>query len=363
MKIYPVVKQLQTYLPKYTTLFSDGFSVSSLTSSGTLVTVVTTTPNPFVTGDSIQITGALIDIPITNLDSVNNLAYATTNVDHDLTLGWNRTVTVSGCDQDEYNGTFELVDVPNRLNFTYKLNGIATNPTTGTPVLVDNYSQGYNGFQIITVINNTTFTYTVPYPLLSPAYGNIMALGRNRISGAISIDRALESYTKQPNSTAWLFVVPGATTANKDRYTQSDATYEASNTTMYWQMLIDSISVYAIVPTVDSIAARQEWDLLQDQALIPLLKTLCGTKFETNLDEKPWSRMTFVSADFYGYTKAYYIHEYNFEWLRDLTYSDLIIGNTRAFRDIDITFLEDGSFESATLMTAAIDLDNVPLED
>jgi hypothetical protein len=71
--------------------------------------------------------------------------------------------------------------------------------------------------------------------------------------------------------------------------------------------------------------------------------------------------MVFVGAEFFGYTKAYYIHQYNFEILRNLTYSDLIVGPTRAFRDINVTFLEDGSFQSPIAMTAAIDLDNEPL--
>ncbi len=361
MQIEPIIRQLQTYLPQFTRLFSDSFSVNSLTCSGNTVTAITDLTNNLVTGDTVNIIGSLIDINIISLTSINNIATAVTDFDHDLTFNWQIDITISGANESNYNGTFELISVSNRRTFTFKLLSPITGTATGSPVLVDNYTQGYNGFHLITVINSTTFTYDVEQTLPSPSSGIIFALSKNRISGAITIERAMESYTKQQQNNAWCFVVPGSTTANKDRYTLSDATYEAGNSVKYWQRLIDVITVYAIIPTTGSIAARQEWDLLQSRAMIPIMKTLCGTHFPTGLDHNPWAQMVFVGSDFYSYNNAYFIAEYNFETQRDLTYKDLIVGRTSAFKDIHIDYYEDGSFSSPIAMTSDINLDNVPL--
>lgn len=145
-----------------------------------------------------------IDLSITNMTFFNGIVTVTTSSNHLFNTGI--TVTISGVDQSEYNGSFEI-EVTDVNKFTYELDGSPLNPTgsnrsvnytnnitlpiisitrsgiiatvtTGidhgytdvTEVVITGADQsGYNGTFPITVTSPNTFIYEVSGFEITPA--------------------------------------------------------------------------------------------------------------------------------------------------------------------------------------------------
>jgi uncharacterized membrane protein YqgA involved in biofilm formation len=361
MKTVDIVSQLQTIIPRYTNMFSDEISISSLTCSGSTITATTSIVHGLVTGQQVNIVGAITPITITNLTEINGQGVATTASDHDLTLGYQSTVTIIGADQPQYNGTFDLIDVPNRYNFVYQLTTQPSiRPATGTIFLQSTLKYGYNGLQTITVTSPTTFTYVITSTPESPAQGTISLRANTRISGTINVDRFIESYTKQLQDQIWLVVALGAASASKDRFIFSDATYTHTTGQDFRQRIISPFSVYAFIPTINSISGMNERDLAEDLAVL-IFKSILRFKTPTLFSDQTSFGITFSGHDFYQYNYAYYIHEYKFEQNYDLTYMDTIdTDDSRAFRDIDFNITS--YFDGLSITNMNINLDRVPMD-
>lgn len=360
MKVYDIVKQLQSTLPIYTNAFSDEFNITSLTSSGLLVTAITTTAHQLNDGDYVNIMGALTPNIITNLTSSDEIAYAITTDWHDLTENWQENVEITGADQIEYNGIHKLLTVLNRLNFSYEITGDPISPATGTPILWYKFPIGYNGWHQITVVNENTFTYLLEREFGSPASGTIKMQTRARISGVVNAERALDSYTKQPAGNLWAFVVMDSMSANKDREISSDTTASFGRGEEYRQLIIQPFSIYVFAPATNDISARQQRDAMED-LLIPLCKSLLRFRFPTGFVENQYSGVIFSHHGFYLYNKAFYVHEFVFEMNGWVTYPDTTKPDYNvAFRDIYVDYKK--LINDDILMTQHVDLDEVPLE-
>ena len=361
MKTVDIIRQLRAVLPRYTSLFNDEVNVTSLINTGGTVTVTTSSVHGLSTDDYIYISGALTPITITSLIRVGNVATAVTASNHDLTRGYQSTVTISGANQADYNGEHALLDVPNRRTFTFSVSNEPVTPATGTIKTVENIKHGYNGLHKITVIDATHLTYTITSNPESPALGTIILKKNIRISGAINLNRALESYTKQMPEKCCMFVVLGGSNASKDRYTLNDGTCTHSTGTDYRQRIIDPFSVYVVIPTIDSISAMDQRDLMEDVGYA-LYKSLLRLKIPKNPGEETNFAITFAGHDFAVYDYAYYVHEFRFENVYDLVYEDTIDDDDSvAFRDIYLNFESYVNPTSNEPMTAHVNLDDVPL--
>lgn len=365
MKAEDVIKQLRSRLPRFTNYFSDEFQIISLTRSGTTVTAVTSTDHNLQTGYYVHINNAITPFSINSLTRVGDIATAITNNAHDLTENWptdKPNVSIIDANEAEYNGSHELLTVPNRKTFTYDVQGEPATPATGTPKLLSVLYIGYNGWHQVIVINSTTFTYEIDTEPESPALGdNITARTRARISGAVTAQRALDSYTEQKYNELWAFVVPGNTVANKDRAVFTDSTAKYGKGEDYRQEIIAPFSIYIITPASNDIAGRHERDLMED-LLRPLTKSLLRFKFPTGLIEDPYSGCIFSSHGFFDYVGSYYVHEFVFETTGWLVEADTLDFEPNvAFRDIFINY--GSSFETSNdiIMTDHVDLDDEPL--
>ena len=138
--------------------------------------------------------------PVSTLFTISSLVTsgitvtATTSGNHGYRTG--DTVTISGADQSSYNGDF-VVTVLSATSFTYELvteigqtisvTSLTRSSTTATAVTSSAHGfsngqtvaisgaspNGYNGNKVVTVVNATTFTYTVSSALTTPATGSI----------------------------------------------------------------------------------------------------------------------------------------------------------------------------------------------
>jgi len=361
MKAADIVKQLWLTLPRYTNLFSDDIVVSSLTRSGTTVTAVTATPHGLSNGNYVFISGAKTPITITSLTQVNGVATAITASNHDFTDDYTETVEINGADQAGYNGVHDFIHQPNRRTFTFKVDPTTVSPATGTIQVISNIKYGYNGLQLITVVNPTTFTYQITSTPESPAQGSMIMRSNIRITSAINFDRAVEAYTKQGENKLYAFVLLGNVSASKDRYTLNDSTATLAVGQDYRQRLIEPFSVCVFMPTTREIAGVNARDIMQDLAQ-PIFKSLLRFKFPSVFTDKTEFNLVFSGHQFIEYSLAYYVHEFQFENQFQIRFEDTVDDDDSvAFRDIDLHFNTDLNSVHNEIMHTNVDLDDVPI--
>lgn len=340
MKASQIIDQLRAILPKYTDKFTNEITISSLTFSSGTVTAITSIAHNFATGDIVNIVGALSPNAINyfDIDPINNriITFGVENP-HDLTKGFQQTVNLSGFTQEIYNGDKELVDVIDRYKFKIKITDDPQLPS-GTPLLNENIINQYNGRFEITVIDTTTFTYTITGNPASSATGSPIVKCKARITGAATIERAIEAYTKQNIDDYYIFVVLGGTTASRDRYIKSDASYRFERDQDYRQSLTQQFSIYVFVPTKEQIAAREARDDIED-IKYAIYKSIVGVFIDTGGSQENRDGITIVGDSEHEYTGAIYIHEFIFEITFDITFNDIVEpDDSVAFRDIKINY-------------------------
>lgn len=361
MRAQDIVNQLAVILPSLVDDFTDQFNVTALTRSGTTVTIDTTTAHGLATGRQLIVTGALTPISITSIDRVGIVATMVTSTDHDLTENAGFDVQISGATEAEFNGTFTLLKVPNRRTITFIVDDSGPTAATGAPLLLNGSSplQSYNGLQEVTVVPTTTsFQYEVAdSTLFTPAAGSIVVKTNPRMSAAVEFDRILDVYTKQAPSSAWLFVVLGDAVASKNRNIDTDSTDNIQRGHYFNQRIIQSVSIYVLLPSSAEIAGRSARDRCEE-LLKPICRSILTAKFPS-LVENNNNPLMLTGHGVQAYNSAFYVHQYAFESTIQLGASDIYVpSDDVAFRDIDLT---NGLSLGAETFNTLIDLDDLPL--
>ncbi len=119
MRASDIVNHLSVHLPKFADDFTDQITVTSLTRSGTTVTVTTDSPHGLVVGGQLNMTGAQTPIVISSITRVGIQATMVTASDHDITENAGFDVQIEGATEAEFNGTFDLISAPNRRTIKF----------------------------------------------------------------------------------------------------------------------------------------------------------------------------------------------------------------------------------------------------
>lgn len=357
-----IIKTLLESVPEYTDLFSDSLDVSSVTRSNNTVTVVTAKKHNLKTAYYATITGAVTPVPIASITRSDGVVTVRCAASHDLTEGFFDTVSITGAIPDEYNGTFPLLSVPNRKELTYKIDATPTTPATGNDILLLTGGIGsYNGRFKVTYVDDYTFTYELSDTPYSPPEGDIKVKTGIRISGAATIERAIEAYTKQPDKNLWAFVVLEDTSVNKDRTIRTDAVTTRAATDEFRTRLIKNFGIYVFAPSIEGIAARTERDMMEDVEVI-LYKSVLGLKLPSPYTENTWSLVTPTGNGIHEYNRAYYIHRFGFQFTYDLLYGDTAFNpKSVAFRNLDIDYYDlNTPSNNEIIAKSTINLDEKP---
>jgi len=361
MKASDIIKQLQIVLPTVTNAFSTVLNIVSVTPAGTTATATTVEDHGLSIGDVVNISGTLAPVVVSSITRVGEVATATTATPHDITEGVFNTVTLSGSNESEFNGTFPLLSANNRETFEFSVADSGATSATGAPLLEDPPGVfGYNGLVTITSVPGLkTFTYELPVALTEPAVGNGIVSTNIQITGAINLERAVEMYTKQTTTDAlWAFVVLDTTVASKDRNTRNDAVTSAAPGSDRRQQLFQTFSVFVFNPTPDELSAREARDDMED-VMTYLFKALLYWQAPSELSASNGMGVVFDSHQFAAYNTAFYVHEFQFQILADVTEDDTVEPAFNvAFRDIDLTMNTSLGTEQ---LTASIDLDDEPI--
>lgn len=348
MKAQVINDQLLNELPFFTSLFHDTLSIASMTGGGGEATITTTTDHGLTSGDVAHIKGVTEKNLLSSLTSANGIATGITSIPHDLTQDFQSnigdgTINISGAVQSEYNGDVLIIDVIDRFTFTYKITGTPTTPATGTIFLNEERSFSYNGLFQILKITDTSFGYFLERNTTgAPDITNAIVHIAPRIFVAVDIAKALDQYTVKPINQLALFIVLGATRANRNRENVNDASDSIQTGDSFRQALISTFTCYVISPTTEEIGAELTRDVMEDVRFF-LFNSLLRKTLETGTAEGQLKDgVTYVSDEFEGYFNAYYVHRFDFETVFDITTDDAIkIPDSIALLNITAKYLNE----------------------
>lgn len=363
MRAADVVAQLAIRLPQLTDKFTDEVPLINLSHVAGLMTGVSEVPHGLAPGEIVAITGAEEHVVITSFDRIGLVGTIVTAEDHDLTEGIAPTVTTSGANEAEFNGTKTVTAILNRRTITVLMADAGPTSATGSLIIAGAQSllRRYNGtFQVKDTLDPNTFTFNnLITTLPSPASGTLIARAKPRISAGIQIDRLIASYTEQEVGEYWMFVILEDVNASKGRSIESDAVDNIQRSHEFRQQIIQPFTIYVFIPVANEIAGRLSRDTAED-LFQPICQSLLFSKFDSGLyvgaTQGP---VQFGSHGVYEYNPSVYIHAYNFIQVVDIVFDDTVGPDLDvAFRDIDLTL--DPNIGTSDLI-ANIDLDDVEL--
>lgn len=316
MRMIQVVNRLKEILPKYTDDFSTIINVSSLTRSGSVITCATATAHNLSTGNYVTIRGAKEPIALSGITFSNGLATATALTDHKLSDPSLFSpqflpvyIEISGA--TGFNGTWELVSVPNNLVFTFKVSGSPAN-VSGGYLLLDDYD-GYNGYKQITKLSDTSFNYTTTGSMQSPAQGTIKVSTATRVDYSATPQRIQQHYSANAGGIleTWLYVVMAQNQAYRDDTIVGDSSTAKRTNEDYWNSAQQAFSLYIVIPAKTSILGGDIADTAKSY-LKPILKALANYIFESDLSDEKMQPCQYVGDEPDDYITATYTHRFDF---------------------------------------------------
>jgi len=353
MKLKPIINQMAKFLPFFSDKFTDIATISSISAASGIVSVTTTAPHNLSVSETVVISDVVEQVVIDSLelDAATNQVTCRTSVDHGLVENFNFktrkttdvTVEISGVFDIGFNGTFELVSVPNRFAFIYQLTADPAGPPTGTGILADYTFNIFNGAQIVaSVPSTTTFTYAISSTATILTFNTGKTHSNFRISASVNLERILASYTKNAPDKWWLFITQNSSVASKNREILNDSitTYRVNHQT-YRQRLIESLNMFVIVPTADELSARNAIDELEDVKVAifqSFLRFPASAQYDADNGTDNQFVYTYNSSEVIFYNTSFVVYQYIFDTNYDVTYFDTFSPNLFApFRDIAMT--------------------------
>ena len=375
MKAQDIVDRLSATLPLYTDAFSESVQVSNIAVAGTTATVMTAQPHGLIDGQNVAITGvsAPVQIDVGTFVRTGSTAIFTTLQDHDFTLSerdkvaGGKTITIEGADQPEFNGEFQLLQVPNRRTLAIAVADSGPVNMTGAAIVLDANSGVFNG--LVSAQNTqavaTEFEYELPrtYPV-DPVVAQASVQTEIRILSVLDIEQYLSDvYTKKGVDNATLVVQLGDVVQSKNRNEETDAATSVTASYAFTPMLIQPFAVYIVLNTTDDLTGAKSRDDVEDNLIPAIFKAILRAPFNTGFTYSQY-RATFTGhgvfayADANGKNKAIYAHEVSFEQLAQLCREDMVGDDANvAMRDIGYTLSTNlGTGQ----LTADVNLDEEP---
>lgn len=320
MKLSDLVIQAQKKLPKYTDKFSNTVNVVSLTADENVCTLVTNTAHGLLANQEFTINNAKVRNDIISLTQNHGLGRLVTRNAHQVTKntplrkGDSTHITIQGANEEEYNGTFLIMDIPNANVIEFSIDSNAPQVASGNPYLKEDCYANYNGRQIVTsVVSPTELTFTLPEaPYSNTAIGDISIYSGVRISGEYSIEHAIESYEANGNGELWGFCVLSGANISKSRINHTDAIATVQQYADLRIDLVQDFDFFVIIPTTSDYCWIDFVDLANELRK-PILKTFHRAKLDSGLTDED-SYLAFVGDQPVDTTtKAFMVYDYKFQ--------------------------------------------------
>lgn len=306
-------------------------------SSNAIATINTTTNHNLLANAAVTISRVGQQLPISGVSQDGLVFTFTTSRNHDLTAGYPgyETVLLGGFTDSNWNGSFTLLDTPNRRSF--RIQSTNSLPTlNGNEYLHEVRIDGINGRHQATIVDPNTFTITGDF--LNGDYIGGTIKTAVRIAGSVTIERALQQYTEQQINDLWMFVVMNDAEISKDRNAYNDTIASLVNGEDVRLRLIDGFSIFIVKNITDEQAAVNAMDIARHDLLGPILKSIYGARFPTGLTGEADFVAIPTGHNFVAYNRATFVYQYSFEITSDLIADDSVeFTDNKAFAEIDYT--------------------------
>lgn len=374
MKAQDIVDQLSAIVPRHTAGFSNSVGITSIVPLADIASVVTSAGHGLVENQNVAIID--VDAPVeidtgTFLRTLSQAEFETLQ-DHDLTLSQRdiaaggKTITISGANESEFNGTFSLLRVINRRKLLIAVTDAGPTTITGSPIVEDANGQLFNGLFVATNVGTTTFDYKLSRTYTLPAAVSKGKVQTSiRITSALDIEQYLQDvYTKQAIDDDQLVVQLGDVSQSKKRNEETDAASSTAGEDSYTPILVQPFAIYIIQNVTDELTGSAARDRVEEEFIPAIFRSVLRVNFDTGFTYSPY-RATFTGhgvfafSDVNGKNKAIYAHEITFEQLTQLTKTDMVGPDDNvAMRDVQYTLTTD---LGTGILTADIDLDEEPI--
>lgn len=373
MKLNDLVKLAQKKLPLYTDKFSKKIAVTNLSgeANSTICTLSTgTVEHGLEVGEEFIINGAKRENKIVSLTQNHGLGRLVTEFAHQVTkntplrAGDSTHITIQGANEEAYNGTFLIMDIPNANVIEFDISSSAPTEATGKPILAEDTYSNYNGRHIVkTVEDKYTITFeTDRVPDTATPIGDIFIRTGVRISGEYSIDHCIEAYEAVGNDELWGFCVLNGANVSKSRVNKSDAIATAELGTDIRIELIQDFDFFIIIPTTSEYCWIDFVDLAQDLRKA-VLKVFHRAKVDSGVTDND-AYLAFVGDQPVDTTtKAFMIYQYKFQTTINIQNLDGIEPDfTPAIREFEMHHKDNLGTEDAYNIDSYADIPDELLE-
>ena len=341
MRVLELEEQLRCFLPLYTPYFCEPLEVVEYTATTTEATVETATPHLLEVGEPVTLNGVEFINPVVSATQVNGVATIEVQYPSNYTYPYSNTITLEGATESEYNGTFDIIDTPTRKYFRITVPVATPATATGDIQMIEYNSAVYNNmFAVTEVVSPTVFKIAVNGNPFTTTTGTCYPYIATRIAGVISIERGIESYTKQENDDFWLFIAANNATASTSLAINTDFVQEYTTGDFYRSTVEEAFSIYVVTPTVDSINPAEIQDYCRNELKLALIKSLVGFH-PADLYYNGYQGVYYQSDEQYEYNTAYYIHKYNFGCTVDITLQDIFVPRSYAFNRVNLNYVKE----------------------
>jgi hypothetical protein len=365
MRAADVVNHLGVLLPQLTGLFTKNVAALSVSRSGTVVTVQCEEDHGLEVGKAVAITGAKTRTTgALTRSGTEGTFVADSDIDpNSVKLFPN--ATFSGSAEAEFNGVFPVIAYDNRRTVRFTTTDAGATVATGTPAMEDAESslRQYNGtYRVDEVPTSSSFAFTEPNTTLLDPTGMIEVRAKPRISATVNPQRMVEAYTEQKTADYWLFVTLEDVTASKSRNIRSDAIDNLTPGDNFRQQMIQPFSLFVFIPAQEELGDAAARDQAED-LFRPLCRSVLAASFDSGLHVGEQGASSFVTHGTFSDNAAVYVHGYNFQQVVDLYEEDTVGPDAAvAFRNLNLSMdPEIPGSSNTTALTAALDLDEVPL--
>lgn len=365
MKLNDLVKLAQKKLPLYTDQFSSSIPVVSLTSTGNICTLSTgEVAHGLEVGEEFIVEGAKRENRIVSLTQNHGLGRLVTEFAHQVTkntplrAGDSTHITITGANEEQFNGTFLIMDIPNSNVIEFDISSSAPTVASGNPILAEDTYSNYNGRQVVkTVEDDFTITFeTERVPDTANPIGDISIRNGVRISGEYSIDHCIEAYEAVGTNELWGFCVLNGANVSKSRVNKSDAIATVEMGTDIRVELVQDFDFFIIIPTTSEYCWIDFVDLAQDLRKA-VLKTFHRAKVESGVTDDD-AYLAFVGDQPVDTTtKAFMIYQYKFQTTINIQNLDGIEPEfTPAIREFEMHHKDNLGTEDAYNMDSYADI-------
>jgi hypothetical protein len=330
MNFTQIVAKFLKDMPALTTEFSEYLTpaITNIQIVARTVRVTTATAHGLISGRSVIAICGEVKNTIKEIEIDGNNAIIELNDNHDYILEDDENnatqVEIAGNSSGAWNGTFTIIDIPDRSKITIEKPDSVLPATTG--YIWEDRSKNGSGVVEVTKISDTVFSFpldseTPNLPLTT--LKSLKIVTGSRIAGVADPERAIDLYSETTNfgEKPWLFIMIGDESVSKDLNAQSDAQATNSGGDDSRARLMNDIDILAIIPCVGDDAKTGGFQAVEKatgEIKQAILDCFQGYVLDIESSDRVW-KAVYTGSQPYVYNKATYIRNYSFQISYDIT--------------------------------------------